>query len=106
MGKEKKKDPLNKNLNSDKRWRWGILFSVTVLFSIILFPNLIVTKHQYDLGDVAERDIKSPKDFFIEDTAATEKNRQQAVDAVLTVYDYDAGLAASLTRQVNDVLLK
>jgi putative nucleotidyltransferase with HDIG domain len=103
MGKEKKKDPLNKNLNSDKRWRWGILFSVTVLFSIILFPNLIVTKHQYDLGDVAERDIKSPKDFFIEDTAATEKNRQQAVDAVLTVYDYDAGLAASLTRKVNDV---
>jgi len=103
MAKEKKKDSINKNLNPDRRWRWGILFSVTVLFSIILFPTLIVTKHQYELGDVAERDIKSPKDYFIEDTAATEKNRQQAVNAVLTVYDYDAGLAASLTRKVNDV---
>jgi putative nucleotidyltransferase with HDIG domain len=103
MSKEKTKDSLNKNLAAARRWRGGILFSVIVLFSIILFPNLIVTKHQYDLGDVAERDIKSPKDFFIEDTAATEKNRQQAVDAVLTVYDYDAGLAASLTRKVTDV---
>jgi putative nucleotidyltransferase with HDIG domain len=103
MSKEKNKESANKNLASARRFRWGILFSVTVLFSIILFPNLIVTKHQYGLGDVAERDIKSPRDFFIEDEAATETNRQQAVEAVLTVYDYDAGLAASLTRKVDEV---
>ncbi len=103
MGKEKNKASVNINLDSARRFRWGILFSVTVLFSIILFPNLVVTRHQYDLGDVAERDIKSPRDFFIEDEAATETNRRQAVEAVLTVYDYDAGLAASLTRKVDEV---
>jgi len=106
MSKEKHRDSVRKNLDAVKRWRWGILFSVTILFSVILFPSLVITKHQYGLGDVAERDIKSPRDFFIEDTAATEKNRRQAVDAVLTVYDYDAGLATSLTRKVEDVFAK
>jgi len=106
MSKEKHRDSIRKNLDAVKRWRWGILFSVTILFSVILFPNLVITKHQYGLGDVAERDIKSPRDFFIEDTAATEKNRRQAVDAVLTVYDYDAGLAAGLIRNVEDVFAK
>ena len=103
MSKERTRESINKNFGSARRWRWAVLFSVTALFSIILFPNLLVTRHKYDLGDVAERDIKSPRDFFIEDTAATDKNRQQAVDAVLTVYDYDAGLAGSLTRKVSEV---
>lgn len=103
MSKEKNKESINKNLESARRFRWGILISITVLFSVILYPNLVVTKHQYSLGDVAERDIKSPRDFFIEDKEATETNRRQAVEAVLTVYDYDAELAANLTRKVNEV---
>jgi putative nucleotidyltransferase with HDIG domain len=103
MSKEKSKESGSKGLDSANRFRWGILFSVTVIFSVVLFPNLIVSKHQYDLGDVAERDIKAPRDFFIEDKAATEKNRQMAVEAVLTVYDFDPGLAASLTRKVDEV---
>ena len=103
MSRDKIKETVHSNRRSAGRLRWGILFSVTILFSIILFPNLVVTKHQYDLGDVAERDIKSPRDFFIEDEAATETNREQAVAAVMTVYDYDGGLAASLAAEVEEV---
>jgi putative nucleotidyltransferase with HDIG domain len=103
MAKEKSKESSSKSLTYHNRFRWGILLSITVLSAIILFPSLVVTKHQYVLGDVAERDIKSPRDFFIEDHAATEANRQQAVDRVLTVYDYDAGLVESLTRKVDAV---
>ncbi len=103
MSKDKNRESVKKSLDSAKRFRAGILLSVTILFSIILFPNLIVTKHQYNLGDVAERDIKSPRDFFIEDKALTEANRQHAQEAVLTVYDYDTGLAASLTSKVDEI---
>ena len=84
MGKEKSKKPVGKILDSDRRFRWGILFSLAILFSLILFPSLVTTKHQYNLGDVAERDIKSPRDFFIEDKAATDLNRQLAEEKVLT----------------------
>ncbi len=103
MGQEKNKKSDRKFHDYDRRFRWGILCTVAVLFSIILFPNLVITRHQYNLGDVAERDIKSPRDFFIEDQAATEINRRQSVDKVLTVYDYDSDLARVLTRNVKAV---
>ncbi len=103
MSKEKNKEPVGKILNSDWRFRWAILFSLTILFSLILSPSLVITNHQYDLGDVAERDIKSPRDFFIEDQAATEINRKQAEERVPTVYDYDAELGTKIALNVEEI---
>lgn len=103
MGKEKIKESGSKFLSSDKRFRWGLLFSVAILFSIILFPSLVITRHQYALGDVAERDIKAPREFLIEDQSATESNRNQSVENVLTVYDFDPELVQVLTRNVKAV---
>jgi putative nucleotidyltransferase with HDIG domain len=97
---EKGKESINWLLNDNVRIRWGILVLSTILFIIILYPSLVITRHQYSLGDVVERDIKAPQDFFIEDQAATDKNRQQAVAGVLTVYDYDANLANTLKRNI------
>ena len=103
MGKEKNKESGNKFLDYNRRFRWAILCTVAILSSIILFPNLVITRHQYNLGDVAQRDIKSPRDFFIEDQAATETNRRQSVDKVLTIYDYDSELTRMLARNVEAV---
>jgi putative nucleotidyltransferase with HDIG domain len=97
---EKCKASIDWLLDDNVRIRWGILVLSTILFIIILYPSLVITKHKYNLGDVVERDIKASEDFFIEDQAATEKNRQQAVAGVLTVYDYDANLANTLKRNV------
>ena len=97
---EKSKEPINKFLESNTQIRWAILVLATTLFIIILYPSLVITKHPYNLGDVVERDIKAPKDFFIEDQAATDKNRQQAIAEVLTVYDHDPNLANVLKRKV------
>jgi putative nucleotidyltransferase with HDIG domain len=97
---EKVKASIDRLLDDNMRIRWGILVLSTILFIIILYPSLVITRHQYNLGDVVERDIKASEDFFIEDQAATEKNRQKAVAGVLTVYDYDASLANTLKRNV------
>jgi membrane-associated HD superfamily phosphohydrolase len=102
---EKGKGSINWFLDNNIRIRWGILVLSTILFVIILYPSLVITKHQYNLGDVVELDIKAPEDFFIEDQAATEKNRQQAATAVLTVYDYDANLANTLKRKVDQAFV-
>ena len=96
---------LNKNSNwklfdSSERFRWSLLIGITVIFVCLLFPNLVITQPSYNLGDVAERDIKAPKDFFIEDVEATEANRQRAVESVLTVYDYETTLTKSMGSQV------
>ncbi len=100
MSLEKSRESINKLLDNNTRIRWGILVLSAILFTIILYPSLIITKHQYDLGDVVERDIKASRDFFIEDQAATDKKRQQAIADVLTVYDFDANLANTLKRNV------
>jgi membrane-associated HD superfamily phosphohydrolase len=97
---EKGNASINRLLDNNIRIRWGILVLSTILFIIILYPTLVITKHQYILGDVVDRDIKAPEDFFIEDEVATEKNRQQAVAGVLTVYDYDVNLANTLKNNV------
>ncbi|MGD1967885.1 MAG: hypothetical protein PVH70_07190, partial [Desulfobacterales bacterium] len=100
MNFEKSKESINKLLDNNTRVRWGILVLFVILFIIILYPSLVITQHRYNLGDVVERDIKAPRDFFIEDRSATEKNRQQAMAEVLTVYDFDANLAKTLMRNV------
>ena len=101
MNFAKSRESINKLLENNTRIRWGILVLSAILFIIILYPSLIITKHHYKLGDVVERDIKASRDFFIEDQAATEKKRQQAIAEVLTVYDFDANLANTLRRNVD-----
>jgi putative nucleotidyltransferase with HDIG domain len=100
MNIEFKKQALGNIFDASKRFRWGILIAVTIIFTVLLYPNLVITKHHYGLGDVAERSIKAPKDFFVEDETATETKRQQALAEILTVYDYDADLAKLLSQNV------
>ncbi|MBT3311894.1 MAG: HDIG domain-containing protein [Desulfobacterales bacterium] len=81
---------------------WGILIAATIISTIILHPDLIVSKRSYELGDVAEHDVKAPKNFFIEDREATESNRRKSIENVLTVYDHDKTLSSSITNNINE----
>jgi putative nucleotidyltransferase with HDIG domain len=100
MGIDKKKQSLKEQFETSKTIQWVILACVVLVFIIICFPNLVVTKNVPGLGDVAERDIKAPRDFFIEDTEATEENRKQAVENVQTVYDLNDALLPDLAQDI------
>lgn len=84
----------------EKRLKWLMLAMVTVVFLFLLAPKLVLQPHTYQIGDIAERDIKAPRDFFVEDRAATEANQQQAVEQILTVYDHDSRIAEQLAEKV------
>jgi putative nucleotidyltransferase with HDIG domain len=83
-------------------FRLAVLVAVTLVFTLILYPSLMVSRMQYTVGDVAEKDIKAPRDFLVMDQAATEIKRQQAVQEVLTVYDNDTELDEQLARTVEE----
>jgi len=85
---------------------WLLLGAVTVLFMVILYPTLMTSEHEYRAGDIADADIKAPKDFFIEDHESTQSKRRQAVDGVRTVYDHDLSLSIHLTRLVREAFGK
>ncbi|MFC1857790.1 HD family phosphohydrolase [Thermodesulfobacteriota bacterium] len=102
MAKDKNKYPAFRRLASSNYIRVGLLVAVTLIFTLTLYPNLVIPKHSYKLGDVVEHNIKAPKDFFVEDKDVTEKNRQRAVDSVLTVYDHDTMLSSRLRGRVEE----
>jgi putative nucleotidyltransferase with HDIG domain len=79
---------------------WGLLFVVSLVFVVLLYPSLVSQVETYTLGDIAERDIKARKDFLIEDVEATELNRRKSADEILAVYDLDAALTKSQTENI------
>ncbi len=91
---------LNRLMDNSDTVRWALLIGLAVFFTFLLYPNLVIKKHTYKLGDVATRDIKAAKDFLIEDEDATEASRKLAVANVLTVYDHDVTLSARVNRNV------
>ena len=78
----------------------GILLVVTILTTLTFYPNLVIAPPAYEVGDIVVENIKAPRDFFVEDDAATSEKRVQARSQVQTVYDYDPDIAVHLTRQV------
>jgi cyclic-di-AMP phosphodiesterase PgpH len=87
-------------INTSPYLRWILLTGITLVFLSLLYPNLIHNPLSYNLGDVVERDVKSPKDFLIEDPDATEINRRKAVEEVLAIYDLDSPLSHALSQGV------
>ena len=100
MTLDKIKTRLLSILESTGPVKWLLLALVMMVFAMLLYPNTIIRRHDYALGDVAERDIKAPRDFFIEDLAGTEKKRQQAAELVLTVYDHNTAMIDTLRENV------
>lgn len=69
--------------------KWMILIGLSLVVSLLLFPDILVRPRTYVLGDVADRDIKATRDFLVENQALTQEKREQAVRSVLSVYDFD-----------------
>jgi putative nucleotidyltransferase with HDIG domain len=88
------------SINEQVHLRWLILLGTTLVVALLLFPALWSGTPGYHIGDVAEKDIKSPKDFLVEDREATQDKREEASLSVLTVYDFDDSLASELGERV------
>ena len=86
-GRKKRDEPLVWFRPEAKRWY--ILLSLSMIISILLFPSILTPPKAYELGDVADRDIKASREFLVENSALTEQDRQEAVRTVLSVYDFD-----------------
>lgn len=97
-----KKEPIDRFFNLSPTIRWTLLVMVVIIFSISLYPGLVMKRTRYKIGDVARTDIKATEDFFIEDEAATEMHRSQAVNDVVTVYDLNPRVRRDSIKRLND----
>jgi hypothetical protein len=74
---------------------------IVVVFTVGLYPSLVITQQRYAIGDVVKSDIKASEDFFIEDQAATDAHRRQAVANVVNVYDLNPKILRETVNGVN-----
>ncbi len=81
--------------------RWAILLFAMAFFILIVYPSLFISQKTYELGDIATSDIKAPRNFFIENSTATETSRENAQKNVLTVYDFDASLLERIKSRIS-----
>ncbi|SMC36403.1 hypothetical protein SAMN02746065_101112 [Desulfocicer vacuolatum DSM 3385] len=79
---------------------WVLLIALTLIFTLVLTPYKNDVTATYHQGDVAERDIKAPRDFFIEDQEATRQNQLTTVRTIPFVYDYDPGLYQRISQRI------
>ena len=100
------KESVTDFLNSNSKLRWWILSGIIFVFALILYINLAPVKHTYNPGDIADKDIKAPEDFFVEDRDATEMNRKAATSKVPTVYDYDSTLFFKLSERIGTAFME
>ncbi len=89
------------SINEQAHLGWFVLLATTLVVAVLLFPALWSSTPGYYIGDVAEKDIKSPKDFLMEDKEATQSKREEAARSVLTVYDFDDALASMLGGRIS-----
>ncbi|WP_321494570.1 HDIG domain-containing metalloprotein [uncultured Desulfobacter sp.] len=73
-----------------------LFFLVVTLFALAQIFDHTTESYNYKIGDVAARDIKATKDFFIEDKATNLAKMSQAKTSIRAVYDFDAD-------QLNDI---
>jgi cyclic-di-AMP phosphodiesterase PgpH len=66
-----------------------ILVVMSLIISVLLFPDILDRPKTYKLGDISQEDIKATSDLLIENNELTEKNRAEAAEAVPSVYDFD-----------------
>jgi putative nucleotidyltransferase with HDIG domain len=100
LQKTNKTDSLSAFLESKSTILWGILIVVTLVFTLVFYPGEDTFTVSYRIGDVASRDIKAPKDFFIEDKEATKKRISDTKDSVKIVYDFDSNLRNEIVEGV------
>jgi putative nucleotidyltransferase with HDIG domain len=77
-----------------------VLLGVSLIASFLLTPSFTSYVPTYRLGDIADRNIKSKRDFLIEDTEATAKKRDEAVQQSPLVYDFDENVAQQMQQRV------
>lgn len=82
--------------------RLALLLALAAAYTAVLSPSFLATRPVYLAGDVARKDVKAPKDFLVEDLAATEARRQQAAQETPTVYDFDPQLGVRLAVSVEE----
>ena len=80
-----------------------LLVGFSLVLGVLVTPHYIVLPANFQVGDVADRDIKAAHDFLVTDEAATQRKKEEAARESLTVYDLDEETVENLRQRLGSV---
>ncbi len=94
------------DLRNQQQPRLGgwLLILVAMLLTLIIIPKGGLVPGHYSPGDIATRDIKSPRDLLVEDVLLTNAKRDEAVNSSPTIYDLDASAGTQAVERIRQGL--
>lgn len=66
-----------------------VLAVTSLILALLIAPSFTVHSPDFQLGDIADRNIKAKRDFLVEDAQSTAAKREEAVRQAPLVYDMD-----------------
>ena len=81
-----------------------LLLLLAAFLTLIIIPKGGLIPDHYQPGDIALRDIKTPRGVLVPEPALTEKKKQDAESAVVPVYDYDSRPSKAVAGRLAEVL--
>ncbi len=80
-----------------------LLGAISLAIAFLVTPSFTVSSNQYQLGEIADQNIKAVKDLLIEDEPATQKKREEAASHSPMVYDLDLRVADQSIERLRSV---
>lgn len=80
--------------------KWTVAFLLTAILSFLITPQAHYSDQEYKVGAIAVRDVRADRDLLVEDKAATEQKKNEALKDVQTVYDYDSNIPLQIKSRV------
>ncbi|MBM4287220.1 MAG: HDIG domain-containing protein [Deltaproteobacteria bacterium] len=88
-----------------ERWRHWYKIVLLALFSLLaavmVFPRPQTTQIDYQVGDIAEADIKATMDFLVEDHESTLKRKQEFLEESPLILDRDERVGAEIRARMH-----
>lgn len=83
--------------------RWMALVLLSAILTLVISFRISSRPHiNYRLGQIAEVDIKAPKDFLVEDGPATLEKINKAVESVPPVHDFDLNILTEIEKKAEN----
>jgi len=83
--------------------KWFIGIGVAVILTLLLSPTLRLPLKEYQVGDIATKEIKSTQDLLVEDERSTQEKRIEAERSALSVYDYDSAVLTDAEHRIRTI---
>jgi putative nucleotidyltransferase with HDIG domain len=80
--------------------KWFIGIGMAILLTLLLSPSLTLHLKEYNVGDIATKEVKSTQDLLVEDQKSTQEKRAEAERSVLSIYDYDPAVLSESENRV------